>query len=190
VGMATLSQSPPAAQRYVFAAPAVVVVLALPLIQATDWIRQSWKAGAAAIPLVAAVLVAVSALSDLRLYFLEFAPSRPGSDANTETAQRLAVMLREYDPAPQVYFFGGRISLRSHSNLEFLVPGVPGSDVIEPLVGPPNWPLTSTTLFVFIPEREAELAWVQQAYPGGRLYREQVEDMLLFIAYEVRAGPG
>lgn len=190
VGMATLSQSPPAAQRYVFAAPAVVVVLALPLIQATDWIRQSWRAGAAAIPAVAAVLVAVSALSDLRSYFLEFAPSRPGSDANTETAQRLAVMMREFDPAPQVYFFSGRISLRSHSTLEYLVPGVPGSDVIEPLVGPPSWPLTSTTLFVFIPERTAELAWVQQAYPGGRLYREQVEDMLLFIAYEVRAGPG
>ena len=44
VFVAALSQTPPAAQRYVNVAPAVAVLVALPLITAADWLSDLWPA--------------------------------------------------------------------------------------------------------------------------------------------------
>jgi hypothetical protein len=72
--------------------------------------------------------------------------------------------------------------------MSFLAPDVPGQDVVEPLTAPPDFAHEADeehgVVCIFLPERAGELAWVQQAFPDGRL-REfyDASDRLRFVAY-------
>ena len=71
--------------------------------------------------------------------------------------------------------------------MPFLAPGVPGQDVVDPLAATPDFVDSERgAVFLFLPERVAELAFVQEAYPGGRLQElYDVHGGLRFVAYEV-----
>ena len=108
---------------------------------------------------------------------------------NTQVATEVAYYLDEQDPTPDVYFFGfPRMGYGSLSTIAYLVPNVQAEDVLEPLSTPPSWRLNQPTVFIFLPERVAELDYVRTAYPDGK-YREmkQRNGDLLFLSYEVPA---
>jgi hypothetical protein len=89
---------------------------------------------------------------------------------NTETATTIARFLQGQDETEQtVYFFGlPRMGYYSLSTIPYLAPGMDGIDVVEPLTAPPAWPAARGSIFIFLPERSAELALVEQSFPGGQ----------------------
>ena len=188
VVIGALSESTPAAQRYVFAAPAVAATVALAITRVANWLIQSWPTARPAVVAVVGIVVAAACWVDLSFYFGDFSAGKRFGDLNTETASAVARMLQERDPGVEVYFFGGRMGYYSHSSIPYLAAHANGHDVLEPLTSPPNWDLPGPTVFVFLPERAAEMALVQQRYPGGQIFQESGRDAELYSAYEVPTG--
>ncbi|MCI0394107.1 MAG: glycosyltransferase family 39 protein [Chloroflexi bacterium] len=181
-----LSQDAPASQRYVMATPAVAILVATPLAQLAAWLQQFWPRYQKAILVLAAVVMAGVAGRDLYYYFFEVYDSYVLGGLNTEVATSVAHYLQEQDPPPTVYFFGfPRMGYYSFSTIPYLAPEVEGVDVNEPLAGPPGWSLQGPTIFIFLPERAAELDHVRAAYPGGRSQNiSQENGPLLYITYK------
>ncbi len=180
-----LSLSPPGSQRYILVAPAVAILVALPLITVAEWLAELWPAWRRAIVSAAIAVLALAAWGDLRFYFGDYTIGTAFGDINTETAQQLAELLAEKDADTFVYFLGGRMGFRSHSNVPYLAPHVDGSDLPEPLSPPLDLTMHDHTLFVVLPERSDELELIQQAYPGGRTFQREGRQETLFIAYEI-----
>ncbi len=188
IAIGALSESTPAAQRYVFAAPAVVATMALALVRIAEWLLQSWPAARPAIVAVVGIVVAVACWADLSFYFGDYSANRRFGDLNTEIASAVATMLNEREPGVEVYFFGGRMGYYTHSSIPYLAPYANGQDVLQPLTSPPNWQLPGPTIFVFLPERAGEMALVQERYPGGEVFQEAGKNAELYSAYELPSG--
>jgi hypothetical protein len=72
------------------------------------------------------------------------------------------------------------------STLPYLVPDIDAQDIDQPLDSAPDWQLKGPTVFVFLPERESELAFVTTAYPqGSKLEIKQANGNTLYTAYQV-----
>jgi 4-amino-4-deoxy-L-arabinose transferase-like glycosyltransferase len=177
----------PSSQRYVIVAPMVAIILTVPLVEIARWLAKEWPR-LRYVALAGAVLVMTwIVVADLRYYFDEVYETYVLGGLNTQVATSVAGYLNEQDPAPEVYFFGfPRMGYYSLSTIPYLAPEVEAQDVMEPLTAPPEWPLTRPTTFVFLPEREEELRYVESAYPGGSTYRatRPGDGLLLFAAYE------
>ena len=106
---------------------------------------------------------------------------------NTEVATSVAHFLEEKEPPQSVYFFGfPRMGYYSLSTIPYLVPEADAHDVLEPIIDWPEGELSRPTTFVFLPERENELAYVRDAYPQGTYRQIRNENgLLLFVAYDV-----
>jgi hypothetical protein len=193
-----LSQDAPASQRYVLAAPLVAVLAALPLAESASWLGKAWPryrplAGAAL-----AAVVAWLAYDNLHYYFAEVYDRYVLGGFNTEVATSVGRYLDEQEPAPDVYFFGfPRMGYYSLATIPYLASEVEAHDILEPLVEAPTWRLDGRTIFIFLPEREAEAGFVAGAYPGGRrLEVHNGRGELMYVLYEVGAssagtgGPG
>ena len=183
-----LSQDAPAAQRYVMAAPVAAILVAVPLGQAAQWLRQLWPKYQGTVAALMAVVIVAVGLADLRYYFFDVYDEYVLGGFNTETATAIAYYLRDEEPGTQrVYFFGfPRMGYFSHSTIPYLVPRVAAEEVNEPLSQPPNWPVYEPTLFIFLPERVGELEYVRTTYPDGT-YREfySASGQFLFAVYKV-----
>ena len=130
------------------------------------------------------------AASNLRYYFFDVYDHYVLGGFNTEVATAVAHYLDEQGPEGEAYFFGfPRMGYYSLSTIPYLAPNVKANDILEPLTTNPDWRLSNLTTFIFLPEREGESQFVEEAYPGGvkRHFRNQ-DGTLLFIAYEA-AGP-
>jgi 4-amino-4-deoxy-L-arabinose transferase-like glycosyltransferase len=185
-----LSQDAPASQRYVLVAPFVAILVAVPIVQVSEWLTRFWPRYRPLILAAVVALVAWLALNDVRYYFFEVYDNYVLGDYNTEVATVIAGYLDEQDPAPAVFFFGfPRMGYYSLSTIPYLVPQVEAQDVLEPLAAVPAWDLTGPTFFIFLPERAEELPLVRAAYPEGnyRQIRNERGD-LLFVSYEWRPG--
>lgn len=182
-----LSRDAPASQRYLLVAPLVAVIAALPLGELASWIgrnRPSWRnhAYTAALSLTLIILA-----TDLNFYFRRVYPNYTLGGYNTYIAMQLADYLQE-QPQQQLYFFGWpRMGYDSIMSVPYLAPHIRYTNVMEPLNSEPTWnlldPLTS---FLFLPERQGELAWVQQRYPGGTVETHLDEHKQpLFYVYQL-----
>jgi 4-amino-4-deoxy-L-arabinose transferase-like glycosyltransferase len=184
-----LTESPPSSQRLVIAIPAAALLVAIGLDQTVRLARRllepRWKQWEGA---VLGLLVLILAVSSVRFYFVKFTPSRRYGSANGETATMIGHYLRDLDGSYRAYFFGAPRIYWSFGTMSFLAPDVPGQDVVEPLTAPPDFAHEADeehgVVCIFLPERAGELAWVQQAFPDGRL-REfyDASDRLRFVAY-------
>ena len=186
-----LTESPPSSQRLVMAIPAVVLLVACGLDQSVRLagrlldLRRAWENAAMGL------LVTLLAVSSVYFYFVEFTPTRRYGSANGETATMMGHYLRDLEGDYQAYLLGAPRLYWKFGTMPFMAPRVQGADVVEPLDGPPDFADEAAgaegreTVFLFLPERSGELAWVQQAFPDGRLrefYDRRGE--LRFIAYE------
>jgi hypothetical protein len=141
--------------------------------------------------LVIAVVAAILMWGDASYYFGDVYRTYTLGGLNTEAATEIAGFLQEQpEDARDVYFFGApRMGYYSLSTIPYLNPERRGFDVNRPLQRAPSWALDGQTVFVFLPEREGELAWVRDRYPGGTYtsrFRRAAPDQLLFSAYVVR----
>jgi 4-amino-4-deoxy-L-arabinose transferase-like glycosyltransferase len=181
-----LSNDAPAAQRYVFVAPAVALLVALPVVRSGQWLVASWPAHARWIRGGLALVLLLAIVHDLDFYFADYAANRRFGDNNTETAHAAALYLAAHEGGRRVYFFGGRMGYFTHATIPYLAPRATGQDVYQPVTSTPDWSLSGPTTFIFLPERQHELALVRQRYPGQpTLFRHGRAGALLFVAYEV-----
>jgi len=188
VVIGALSESTPAAQRYVFAAPAVAATMGLALVRISQWLIESWPLARPAVVAIVGILVALACWADLSFYFGDYSAKKRFGDLNTETAIAVAQMLDEREPGVEVYFFGGRMGYYSHSSIPYLASHANGHDVLQPLTAQPDWELQGPTIFVFLPERSSEMALVEKRYPGGKSFQESGRNAELYLAYEIPAG--
>ncbi|MCA9979474.1 MAG: glycosyltransferase family 39 protein [Anaerolineales bacterium] len=186
--LGAFSQDTPAAQRYVVVCVLAVLFTAVPFGLAVDWVKQrgtAWVRPLMAVGLAVALFVAVA---DVRFYFGELYEFYTLGGPNTEVATAVGRYLRQQEnPEQDVYFVGHpRMQYASHATVPYLAPRMHGRDLNEPLTAPPTWLLRRDSIFVFLPERGAELAYIEEAFPHGRVRQiANRQNELLFLSYEV-----
>jgi 4-amino-4-deoxy-L-arabinose transferase-like glycosyltransferase len=185
VVIGAVSDSTPAAQRYVVAAPAVALVVALGLVGGASLLAKAMPSAATPISVGAVAVLLFAGWGDLTFYFGDFSASHTVGDANTEVATALGKYLATREPGTQVYFLGGRMGYFTHATIRYLAPEAIGRDVNDALTGPPDWEISGPTIFVVLPERRAELQHIMNRYPGGTTIRKSGRNGLLYLAYMV-----
>ena len=178
----------PESPRYVTTAPALCLLVMLALQRIATLTDQAFRLTDRRRVLVMIVLIALLSGWNLNFYFRDYIPRRTYGWTNTEIATKLAHYVNA-QPAPvYVYMFTPPRIYLGNGSIRFIAAGIEGMDVRDPLTDPSQImppPDGRRPLFIFLPEREAELALVQQRFPGGTVERFQGEweSVVLFIAY-------
>jgi 4-amino-4-deoxy-L-arabinose transferase-like glycosyltransferase len=172
-----LSDSPPAAQRYVAAAPACALIVGYGLHKLTDTVEGLWPKIRKSIAGLAYLILMAAMISDLFFYFVDYTASSrlENVNSNAMVAQHLADILEGRPPGTQVVFMhNSRMGYFSIASTAYLAPQVNGLD------GPEDWKSFDrsrldgkTVLFVFLPESRSTLETVQQEFPNGSLAVEK-----------------
>lgn len=138
---------------------------------------------------IVAAGIILLAFINVKFYFVDYIPRRsyagPVGWTNTEMAKYFLAQPGEF----KAYFFGPPYNYLSHATIVYAVPNLNGLDILNPIEGAPDFVDHSLpAVFLFIPAREQEFAWVRQAYPDGkRIDFNQTDGTPLFFAYEVEA---
>jgi hypothetical protein len=168
ITISALSESTPAAQRLTIVAPVVVILVTLPLVSVIDWISNSIPERKNLVFTLIASLLALIIVGDMNFYFRQYSANRTFGDTNTEVAQEVADLLNTLGGSPTVYFFGlPRMGYYTHSTIQYLAPHASGEDIVDPLQEPPSSLTNKNAVYIFLPERMDELAYVRAANPGG-----------------------
>jgi hypothetical protein len=127
------------------------------------------------------------AVGSVRYYYIDYSPQRWYGSENVETATMIGHYLSGVDRDYRAYFWGPPRLYWGFGSISFLAPEIQGQDVVDSLQGPPTFvDDTRGAVFLLLPERAAELTYVQQAFRGGRLRQfYDTEGSLRFLAYEV-----
>ena len=163
-----LMEFTPSSQRLVTLSVPVCFFIALAMWLLVRLARKA-VAKVPAVPVLAAGVVLFSGIS-LKTYLVDFTPQRIAGGFNAEVATALALALSPLVPAHRVYFFGAPVMYAGFPTLPFLVPEIESIDVTDPLNAPPpsDWLRPGQgAVFVFLPWRAGELAFVQQTFPNG-----------------------
>jgi len=183
-----LSESTPAAQRYVAAAPAAALVAGFCLAEIAGLLTKAWPTRQRWIFSGVLALVVTFALSDINFYFNEYTPQSLTFDRNTRTAQKLADYMHNKQGNWQVLFYGWpTMGYYSIASLPYLEPQIIGTEAIHPWGSPENpLPSAENVIFVFLPLHAADLDGALRQYPGGR-ERDIVDPTMgqLFTLYEL-----
>jgi 4-amino-4-deoxy-L-arabinose transferase-like glycosyltransferase len=176
--MVGLSESTPAAQRYVAVSPAVAILVGIGLVGSADRLGKLWPQGKHLVNVAAIGLIIFIVLDDMRYYFLDYTPRSDFGGENTMVAHQLAEYLMTQPEGLEVFFFGGtRMGYYSIPSLPFLAPHVKGIDINHPWGSPENpKPSSHNLLFVFLPDTQDELESVKSSFPGGYLMEVVKED--------------
>lgn len=176
----------PESPRYITTAPAICLLIALALERLVEMLSRTIdrRRGMA----IGAALLAALVAWNLNFYFREYTPRRTYAWFNTEITTTMGWFIRSQPAPAYVYFFGAPRLYYGNGTIRFIAPDIMGVDLLEPVTDPavlPSLPEGYRPVFLFLPEREAELALVQQLYPGGQVTRFSgiSEPAPLFTAY-------
>lgn len=184
-----ITENPPSSQRGLLLAPAVAVFAAWGLERIGSLFRLSARGYRL---VVAAVLLAVAVLN-ISFYFTVYTPQRIYGNPTAQRATELARYMLAHpepvcyaDPAlacsGRAYLLGPPWFYWDFGTLSFMVRRFPGESVLpDAKVGD----VTGPARFIVVPERIAEMAALQQRYPGGTetaLYG--ADSVLLLIVYD------
>jgi phage shock protein PspC (stress-responsive transcriptional regulator) len=178
-----LTENPPSSQRLITSAPPAVFFVALAMWK-TGQIGERIVRGSAArmptssstrrllLPVLGAALVAVLCWLSVEYYFVEYTPSRVYGNYTAVTADALARYAKaQLDPArDRMVFFGAPQMYIDFGSIKYLAPDIAAQDVADPLTAPfdpKTLPDDKHPVFIFMPFRLNELAFVQQTYPNG-----------------------
>ena len=175
-----LSESTPASQRYVAAAPVCALLIGFGLSELMSileglWLRLTRILSGAAIAL--AVLIAIE---ELNFYFITYTQKTivDGSHNNTMIAHHLTAFLRDKPSDVQVVFMGApMMGYYSIPSLQYLVPHIKGVDATVPWQSFDKSTLAGKHLiFVFLPGNDSALNDVMLEYSGGQPRMEMAAD--------------
>lgn len=176
-----------AAYRIMIVFPAVCIFVALGWDRLLEFGSKATSTSRVTAASLTAAFIALFVILNLKAYFIDYASSCRYEDWGTRFASYMGAYLGDLEPGYQAYLLGEpRIRYGIHPSVDFLSGGVSVTDVREPLTGPPTFvDPKSKAVFVFIPERENELAFVQQYMPGGRVVHKYDCDDLMMVIYQV-----
>ncbi|MGD0806080.1 MAG: hypothetical protein ABSA10_01135 [Anaerolineales bacterium] len=195
VGMNVVSTYPPAAHRYIIAAPLAVMVIALALSKIAEWVEKRWTIRLWGYGLVIGVVIIAASMDSLS-YLSSMGPSanlyqegEPDIDWNSVIAISMTKEIMTYPKDTQIVFFGAPLMwYHGFAQMQFLAPQVISYDV-EAGGSTPALRRGSgqPTLFIFLPHRIDEMASVENQYPGGTFRRFFDKDgkWLLFVEYGI-----
>jgi len=180
---------PPQSARYVIAAPAMCLLIALALTQIAAALRWALPLTQRHVALLGAAAVLLLALWNINFYFREYTPRDAYGWLNTEVATDIGSYLHRQPDKVFVYFFGPPRMFFSNGTVRFIATDVPGVDMLETINSPnmlPPPPPDRRPIFIFLPERASELAIVQGRYPTGTLHQADAvsEQTTLYLSYE------
>ena len=182
-----LSFDPPAAQRYVAAAPWLALVVGFAASETASRLKGFWPEFAPAITAITIAFSAWLAFDDARFYFVDYTEKTNILTDNNAVAQHLADYLLARPEIEEIYFLGlPRMGYYSIQSTNFLVPDVTGVDINE------NWgsslnPEISTDepVFVLLPHKEEDLAAIMADFPNGSLLEARTrKGDLVFWVYD------
>ena len=183
-----LTENPPSSQRLITSAPPAVFFVALAIWKSGQIVerllRSAGQSSAARsaprrylVPAAGAALVAVLCWLSVNFYFVEYTPSRVYGNYTAVTADVLARYAQaKLDSSYRMVFFGAPQMYIDFGSIKYLAPDIAGQDVADPLTtpfDPGTLPDGKHPIFIFMPFRRNELAFVQQTYPNG-----SVEELL------------
>jgi hypothetical protein len=178
----------PESPRYVTTTPALCLLIALAIQQIATMMQWAFRLTKTRHALVSVAILALLAGWSINFYFREYTPRRTYGWTNTEAATRVAHLINDQSEPVYVYFFAPPRIYLGNGSIRFIVRDLQGMDILEPITDPEQImppPEGRRPLFIFLPEREAELAVVAQRFPGGTTLRFQGEREpgTLFLAY-------
>ena len=182
-----LLENPPSSPRLVLAMPAVVMLVALGIVEVSDYVQQLLGAHRSLAVILSLALVLVGSYQSLRFYYGKYTPEHMYSDWNTEIAANMGKYLKALGPGYQCYYFGPpRIYYRDATTM-WHARHILGMDV--PMLDSDALAFVSPerdAVFVFLPERMSEFPVVRRRYPVGLLREfKNPKGQLMFSAYEV-----
>lgn len=189
-----LSESTPAAQRYVAAAPLCALLVGFGLSESTELLQSAFTRSKQWITFIAIILVTILAVGELNFYFRVYTPQSVISKAhsNDVVAQTLADYLKTKPDDSQVIFFGfPNMGYYSIPSTQYLVPDIKGLDINHAWSPADKAGITSNNLiFIFLPNNEQQIQPVQADYPGGKISSIPAADgNELYKMYEVTNSP-
>jgi 4-amino-4-deoxy-L-arabinose transferase-like glycosyltransferase len=194
VAIGGFSESTPAAQRYVAAAPVCALLIGYGLSESAGLVEKVFFGRKRWINIISFTLIAILALDELNFYFRVYTPHSSISLArsNGMIAQTLADSLETKAKDTEVLFFGfPSMGFYSIPSIQFLVPAIRGFDINEQWP-PIKKPVISSNhlLFVFLPNNIDQIPKVKSDYPVGLLTSVPAADgELLYETYEVTISP-
>jgi 4-amino-4-deoxy-L-arabinose transferase-like glycosyltransferase len=185
--MGGLSESTPAAQRYVAVAPVLAIVVGYGLSVLAAELAKILKTKSIWVTVLAGLVMLGLGFDEIRFYWIDYTPRSEFGGVNSRVAQHLADYLQDKSGQYEVIFFGQpRMGYRSIPSIQFLAPHVDGVDVVEPWESGAVQPAGDHLVFVFLPENQDELESVIEDYPSGELVKEKDrQNELLYVLYEV-----
>jgi 4-amino-4-deoxy-L-arabinose transferase-like glycosyltransferase len=190
-----LSESTPAAQRYVAAVPACAIIAGLGLHGSFEVVEKMWPKFGKYIVYASFIVAVLISLDDLSFYFLKYTPRFKSETIhdNTTIANGLAAYLKDKSPEWQVVFFGSpAMGFLSIPSTQYLAPQISNSiDINQPWGSPENpQPTGHHLIFIFLPNHQEDLAAAKATYPGGKEITWRAADRTpLFWAYEYIFAP-
>jgi 4-amino-4-deoxy-L-arabinose transferase-like glycosyltransferase len=175
-----LSESTPASQRYVAAAPVCALLVGYGLSEIGVVIEALWPRFQKSLNVAVIVFAILIAADELNFYFNVYTPKSAVdfSHSNSVIAQHLADYLKNKPSDLQVIFMGAPfMGYYSIPSLQYLAPQVQGIDAFPPWEIFDKSAITGKSLlFVFLPGNETALRSVEIDYPGGLTYAERASD--------------
>ncbi|MBP1466786.1 glycosyltransferase family 39 protein [Candidatus Chloroploca sp. M-50] len=169
-----LTENPPSLQRLITTAqPAVFfVILGLAL-----FLRGIWAAMAVPVArsfwLIIGTIALVLSLLSVRYYVVDYTPRRIYGHTNSLVATSMAdYVLERVDPEALVVFLGAPRMYYGFGTILYLTGESRGLDVTEPLTAPIEGELANLAkplVFILLPERRDELAFITPRFPDGTL---------------------
>lgn len=180
-----VTESTPAAQRYVAAIPACALVIGYALSTVGDWaarLAPQWTR------LSAAVLVVVTlalALDDARFYFLDYTPRSDFGGHPALIAQRLTDRLDLEGRSRHIVYVGDdRFRYYANPSLIYLASEHEITELILPWGTPENRiPQGDTALFVVLPGSRSDLDRIRSGLPCGELGLETLPGQIPLYWY-------
>ncbi|MDK1080120.1 MAG: glycosyltransferase family 39 protein [Anaerolineae bacterium] len=191
----SLSESTPAAQRFVAAAPVSALLIGIGLSESSSMLSSLIPKASKYFNIITFVIIGIIVTNDLRFYFVDYKQISiiQNTRSNNVIAQTLANELKLKPPGTQVLFFGtNNMGYFSIPSIQYLAPKVTGYDIIDPWESLENkFDYASRPLiFVFLSDRQDEFEAVQNDYPNGTLIIERAwNNEILYSLYEVSDFP-
>ncbi|HTP10685.1 MAG TPA: glycosyltransferase family 39 protein, partial [Anaerolineae bacterium] len=170
-----LTDNPPSSQRLIITAPVAIFFVALALWKSSQILQRLWP-----IPLVRSsvwvlggILVAAISIASLAQYFVDYTPQYRYGNPSAIRATELARFARDnLDDRWQLVMVGAPYLYSNFGTLQYLLPTMPRSDLVEPLtkaLDPAQYPPDQNLAFVFLEPRYGDFYFVRLAFPNGLL---------------------
>jgi Dolichyl-phosphate-mannose-protein mannosyltransferase len=179
-----LTENPPSSQRLITSAPPAVFFAAVAVWKIGQIVERVIRPSSMAlvrprirryiVPVMGAVVIAALCVLSLRWYFVQYTPLRIYGNYTANTADGLIRYMQEHELGAdrRIIYFGAPEMYVDFGAIKYILNDVEAVDIAEPLTAPPDPAQLSADkqpIFFFMPARNAELKFVQQAYPGGRV---------------------